>query len=468
MKCILKEQGLPHWKALNSLTEEGYARLAARFQREQPALAAFISTQLEALGEDEPLVEYAAMLAEIFWREARHALAMVGEAEIQQRWLDLNQFIAAYEAARAKGDSTAADIVRSCHQEHVLLGIMASFVSEEREDDAVPSMGIHLLLLMTDCLDAAAGEAAGPEVARTGWTVERVVEALSATSDPLLPEAIQAAAEFRETLLPVFRAELENWITGITQDDRLSSYAIYFLAQWRDAAAWPIFRQLVSLPGELALDLTGDILTQDGSVLLASVAGAERLSELQQLAENIQVNEDCRWSSLDALVCLVAWGEWSRTECIAYLCELLGGRLVDRAENDTLAAAVACLLVDLEVWEELPLIEAAFRRTYFNSDLINQQEVVESRAGRYGSPWENFCKSHGKITDVAEKTSWFSNEDDEFMDDLVDDLDDSAIFSEPPPYHSEVGKPYIAPPKVGRNDPCPCGSGKKYKKCCGK
>lgn len=23
-----------------------------------------------------------------------------------------------------------------------------------------------------------------------------------------------------------------------------------------------------------------------------------------------------------------------------------------------------------------------------------------------------------------------------------------------------------AEPKVGRNDPCPCGSGKKYKKCC--
>ena len=23
-------------------------------------------------------------------------------------------------------------------------------------------------------------------------------------------------------------------------------------------------------------------------------------------------------------------------------------------------------------------------------------------------------------------------------------------------------------PKVGRNDPCPCGSGKKYKHCCGR
>ena len=24
------------------------------------------------------------------------------------------------------------------------------------------------------------------------------------------------------------------------------------------------------------------------------------------------------------------------------------------------------------------------------------------------------------------------------------------------------------PKKIGRNDPCPCGSGKKYKKCCGR
>ena len=26
----------------------------------------------------------------------------------------------------------------------------------------------------------------------------------------------------------------------------------------------------------------------------------------------------------------------------------------------------------------------------------------------------------------------------------------------------------VKPPKIGRNDPCPCGSGKKYKQCCGK
>lgn len=29
-------------------------------------------------------------------------------------------------------------------------------------------------------------------------------------------------------------------------------------------------------------------------------------------------------------------------------------------------------------------------------------------------------------------------------------------------------KTVVKGPKIGRNDPCPCGSGKKYKKCCGR
>ena len=33
---------------------------------------------------------------------------------------------------------------------------------------------------------------------------------------------------------------------------------------------------------------------------------------------------------------------------------------------------------------------------------------------------------------------------------------------------SPSARPPQAQPAVGRNDPCPCGSGKKYKKCCGK
>ncbi len=33
--------------------------------------------------------------------------------------------------------------------------------------------------------------------------------------------------------------------------------------------------------------------------------------------------------------------------------------------------------------------------------------------------------------------------------------------------HVPIQTPYVAPARVGRNDPCLCGSGKKFKKCCG-
>jgi SWIM/SEC-C metal-binding protein len=30
----------------------------------------------------------------------------------------------------------------------------------------------------------------------------------------------------------------------------------------------------------------------------------------------------------------------------------------------------------------------------------------------------------------------------------------------------EARRPVPKAPRIGRNEPCPCGSGKKYKKCC--
>ena len=41
-----------------------------------------------------------------------------------------------------------------------------------------------------------------------------------------------------------------------------------------------------------------------------------------------------------------------------------------------------------------------------------------------------------------------------------DTTDLEILLNWPEPQHAEK--------KVGRNDPCTCGSGKKYKKCCGK
>jgi SWIM/SEC-C metal-binding protein len=45
--------------------------------------------------------------------------------------------------------------------------------------------------------------------------------------------------------------------------------------------------------------------------------------------------------------------------------------------------------------------------------------------------------------------------------DKPEDISDLEILLNP-------SKPKVAEKKVRRNEPCPCGSGKKYKKCCGK
>jgi SWIM/SEC-C metal-binding protein len=49
----------------------------------------------------------------------------------------------------------------------------------------------------------------------------------------------------------------------------------------------------------------------------------------------------------------------------------------------------------------------------------------------------------------------------ELQEDEPEDITDLEILLNWP-------KPIETQNKVGRNDPCPCGSGKKYKKCCGK
>ncbi len=64
-----------------------------------------------------------------------------------------------------------------------------------------------------------------------------------------------------------------------------------------------------------------------------------------------------------------------------------------------------------------------------------------------------------EITSQFEEKGW--NFTIELAPDKPEDITDLEILLNPP-------KPKIAEKKVGRNEPCPCGSGNKYKKCCGK
>ncbi len=64
----------------------------------------------------------------------------------------------------------------------------------------------------------------------------------------------------------------------------------------------------------------------------------------------------------------------------------------------------------------------------------------------------------------------YKKEDDDYYDD--EEYEDD-FFDEDENYYEEDKtrdrKPkFMDLNKVGRNEPCPCGSGKKYKNCCGK
>jgi preprotein translocase subunit SecA len=45
---------------------------------------------------------------------------------------------------------------------------------------------------------------------------------------------------------------------------------------------------------------------------------------------------------------------------------------------------------------------------------------------------------------------------------------DAALAGEPTAEDEAATQPERAGMKIGRNDPCPCGSGKKYKQCHGR
>lgn len=59
---------------------------------------------------------------------------------------------------------------------------------------------------------------------------------------------------------------------------------------------------------------------------------------------------------------------------------------------------------------------------------------------------------------VFEKNGWAYTI--ELASDKPEDVIDLEILLNPP-------KTKVSEKSTGRNEPCPCGSGKKYKKCCG-
>jgi hypothetical protein len=244
----------------------------------------------------------------------------------------------------------------------------------------------------------------------------------------------------------------------------LFSYATYLLAKWRETRACPAFSRWLSLPGEGAHDIGGDTVAQDGKRFLASVCDGN-LEPIKQLVLNREANEHCRGQAVEALALLAIWGEVPRPPIEEYFLWLAREGLERECNFVWTSLCSACL--DLEAVGVFPELRRAYDDGLIEADCISREEVDEVEAGPRGKWIERQRERHPPIADVAEATLWwgcFKREPGRKASQLAEY---ARHLAESDPDFDGPGTPYIAPTKTGRNDPCPCGSGKKFKKCCG-
>ena len=266
---------------------------------------------------------------------------------------------------------------------------------------------------------------------------------------PLLLEELRRAAADPEALYDLGGSYIRH------------IYAMYMLAQFRVAAAYPLLVDFVSTPGEVVMELMGDVITEDLERMLASLCHGD-LGPIRRLIEDPEVNEWVRSAALDALVVLYAEGQLEREKIIEYLEELFLSK-VERKPSFLWGTMVntACDLYPEELIEE---IKQAYDEDLVDPFDVGFGDVKRTLAkGKEKQLVDTKSRCKGLIGNVIDEIGWWAcfRESAEAGDLDRDPFEVGDEFWLP-----EVEQVVRQGPKIGRNDPCPCGSGKKYKKCC--
>ena len=297
-------------------------------------------------------------------------------------------------------------------------------------------------------------------------TPEQILAGLSIERDTQPHLSFAAVERHREQMVEPFLQAIERGLNdpkGTPPGDALLfSYALAFLAKWREPRAYPLVIRWLSLPEQQAYDIGGDTVTEWGSRLLASVCDGN-LEPIKQLILNRDADEFCRAAAVDALAVLAAWGERSLEEVPDYFCWLAREGLEREYSSvwDCLASACA----DIEAIPVFKELRRAYDEGLIDPGSIGPEELDEVEAGPRGQQIARFRQQNGPFTDVAKETRWWNSFYQARKAEMA--KADSGLFEDDAPADYRETQPYVAPPKTGRNEPCPCGSGKKFKKCCG-
>jgi hypothetical protein len=307
--------------------------------------------------------------------------------------------------------------------------------------------------------------------------LDEIIEELDCAGTRLPKEAIRRAQQHRDQVVPrlieVIRRATQEIREGNKPEGDAHFFALFLLTEFRAKEAFPVILEAVSLPGEGPCDLFDDAIT---SVLArALVTLVDNPAELlEEMIPNAELNEYVRWEAAQAYCCLVREGRMEREEAVERLRRHL---CVARDNKDyqitTFLIVVLSSLCPREAYDD---IKEAYERDLVEAYFMGLEDIDRAIAEGEAGMREGFDKQGPT-----------------FIDDTIEELSSWAAFQEepkrswtpslmptpqptPPPRTPDpdlatmrVDPPGTLPPapQAGRNDPCPCGSGKKFKKCCG-
>ncbi len=190
----------------------------------------------------------------------------------------------------------------------------------------------------------------------------------------------------------------------------------------------------------------------------------------------------CKTPVLSGLAQIALYQSKRRNEIIALLRDVLNGFANAKPGDNLLDTDVTGFLVvellNIGARELEPEIKRLHELEYVNIGICGSWEVVEKNlksddTHRYEV--EGLQEHYDWLRGLS--ATWENEFDEDYVEDEVDYMDDEVDVDEDNHWSGVLDKKYapaslfnspvVSDKKVGRNEPCPCGSGKKYKKCCG-
>ncbi|MEK0083133.1 DUF1186 domain-containing protein [Benzoatithermus flavus] len=290
--------------------------------------------------------------------------------------------------------------------------------------------------------------------------IEEIMKELSAAAG-LPEEAIRAAVAQPRDSVPAFVAAIERTIANPAEDEAATAvfFIFHILGEIGAKEAYRPLTRLLQLPSERLDALLGDSIAETATRVMVGVFDGDP-APLMELVENKQADEMVRAQMLEALAVLARLGRWDRGGAEAYL-HGLTQRLQPRGESFVWVGFEQAVAM-LGMRELRPFVQRLHEQEWidptigdledFDADLEAAMDDPDGPPLLWGKPFEPW-------EDTAEELrTWhsFSGEAEADEDRDEDELD-------LPDEHEPLLDPWR---HVGRNDPCPCGSGKKFKKCC--